>query len=225
MRVLIVAGEPGGSIPATRARIEQSWGARVIDHHGLTEVGPISFECWEAPGFLHVNEAEYICEVLDPVRPARLPDGEPGELVVTNLGRTASPVIRYRTGDIVVRRSERVRVRPHLGAARRRHPVRARTTWSTSAASTSIRPHRSGRAAVSRRSWSSDRPCRRHGAMRSLTLEIELAPHAGRRPRRRRAGVAASCARRSGLTVPVHVVEAGTLPRFEMKARRFVVEA
>ena len=50
VRVLIVAGEPGGSIPATRERIEQSWGARVIDHHGLTEVGPVSFECWEQPG-------------------------------------------------------------------------------------------------------------------------------------------------------------------------------
>ena len=52
VRVLIVAGEPGGSIPATRKRIEAGWGARVIDHHGLTEVGPISFECWESPGFL-----------------------------------------------------------------------------------------------------------------------------------------------------------------------------
>ena len=66
VRVLIVAGEPGGSIPATRERIERLWGARVIDHHGLTEVGPVSFECWEAPGFLHLNEGEYICEVLDP---------------------------------------------------------------------------------------------------------------------------------------------------------------
>ena len=51
VRVIIVAGEPGGSIPATRRHIEERWGARVIDHHGLTEVGPISFECWEAPGF------------------------------------------------------------------------------------------------------------------------------------------------------------------------------
>ena len=49
VRVVIVAGEPGGSIPATRDRIEAAWGARVIDHHGLTEVGPLSFECWEAP--------------------------------------------------------------------------------------------------------------------------------------------------------------------------------
>ena len=71
--MLIVAGEPGGSIPATRERIEQSWGARVIDHHGLTEVGPVSFECWEAPGFLHVNEGEFICEVLDPATGAGAP--------------------------------------------------------------------------------------------------------------------------------------------------------
>ena len=104
VRMLIVAGEPGGSIPPTRERIERSWGARVIDHHGLTEVGPVSFECWEAPGYLHANEGEFIAEVLDPVTSRPVADGEHGELVVTNLGRTASPVIRYRTGDIVVRR-------------------------------------------------------------------------------------------------------------------------
>jgi phenylacetate-CoA ligase len=91
VRVVIVAGEPGGSIPATRRRIEQEWGARVIDQHGLTEVGPVSFECWEEPGGLHVNEREFIGEVLastlEPVS-----DGEPGELVLTNLGRLASPL-------------------------------------------------------------------------------------------------------------------------------------
>ena len=105
VRVLIVAGEAGGSIPSTRARIEKGWGARVIDHHGLTEVGPISFECWEVPGALHLNEAEYICEVLEPGSDDAVADGERGELVVTNLGRAASPLIRYRTGDVVVRRS------------------------------------------------------------------------------------------------------------------------
>ena len=65
VRALIVSGEPGGNIPATRARIESAWGARVLDHHGLTEVGPISFECWESPGSLHLNEDAFICEVLD----------------------------------------------------------------------------------------------------------------------------------------------------------------
>ena len=78
VRMLIVAGEPGGSIPATRERIERCWGARVIDHHGLTEVGPVSFECWEAPGALHVNEGEFIAEVLDPGTGHEVPDGQTG---------------------------------------------------------------------------------------------------------------------------------------------------
>src|SRR5688572_4475930 len=105
VRMLIVAGEPGGSIPATRRRIEESWGARVIDHHGLTEIGPVSFECWENPGGLHVNEDEFVCEVIDPSTGQPVPDGQSGELIVTNLGRVASPNIRYRTGDIVIRRA------------------------------------------------------------------------------------------------------------------------
>jgi phenylacetate-CoA ligase len=106
VRVLIVAGEPGGSIPATRDQIERGWGARVIDHHGLTEVGPISFECWESPGALHLNEDQFVCEVLDPVSGRPVADGQAGELVVTNLGRLSNPVIRYQTADIVVRRSD-----------------------------------------------------------------------------------------------------------------------
>ena len=51
VRTIIVAGEPGGSIPSTRAQIEKLWpGARVFDHHGMTEVGPVSYECAERPG-------------------------------------------------------------------------------------------------------------------------------------------------------------------------------
>ena len=51
IRRIIVAGEAGGSIPATRQRIEQWWpGARVFDHHGMTETGPVSHECPARPG-------------------------------------------------------------------------------------------------------------------------------------------------------------------------------
>ena len=117
MHTLIVAGEPGGSIPATRERIESTWGARVLDHHGLTETGPISFECREAPGSLHINEGEYIAEVIDLETGRRAGDGERGELVVTNLGRVDSPIIRYRTGDIVVRQGRNLRLWTHMGSA------------------------------------------------------------------------------------------------------------
>lgn len=101
VRKIIVAGEPGGSIPATRQRIEESWNARVFDHHGMTEVGPMTIECLEAPGGLHVMEGDYIVEVIDPSTTQPVPAGQVGELVVTNLGRLGSPLIRYRTNDLV----------------------------------------------------------------------------------------------------------------------------
>ncbi len=101
VRALIVAGEPGGSIPATRRRIEEGWGARVFDHNGMTETGPLGFECIEAPGGLHLLEAACWPEVIDPTTLEPLPPGTEGELVITSFRRTASPLIRYRTGDLV----------------------------------------------------------------------------------------------------------------------------
>ena len=67
VRTIIVAGEPGGSVPAIRSRIESLWpGARVFDHHGMTEVGPVTYECPKRPGVLHVIESAYYAEVIDP---------------------------------------------------------------------------------------------------------------------------------------------------------------
>jgi phenylacetate-CoA ligase len=97
----MVAGEPGGSIPATRARIESSWGARVFDHSGLTEVGPAGVECTENPAGIHILEDHYLAEVIDPTTTQPVLSGTLGELVLTNLGRSGSPVLRYRTGDLV----------------------------------------------------------------------------------------------------------------------------
>jgi len=95
VRITVHAGEPGAGIPAVRARIEAGWGARAYDHAGMTEVGAYGYECVEQAG-LHVSESEFIAEVIDPTTggPAR-----DGELVLTNLGRVGSPVVRFRTGD------------------------------------------------------------------------------------------------------------------------------
>src|SRR5438874_407613 len=74
VKLIIVAGEPGGSIPATRACLEGLWpGARVFDHHGMTEVGPVSFECPAQPGVLHVMECAYLAEVIGAVTGMGLP--------------------------------------------------------------------------------------------------------------------------------------------------------
>jgi phenylacetate-CoA ligase len=223
VRVLIVAGEPGGSIPATRQRIEESWGARVIDHHGLTEVGPVSFECWEMPGSLHVNEGEFICEVLNPETAQPVPDGHPGELVITNLGRTASPVIRYRTGDVVVRRSEPCRCGRTW--ARLEGGILARADDMVNIRGVNVYPVgiesvvRRFAEVVEFRSTVS-----RAGALRSLRLEIEVRPDVADANGVAH-HVAAELRQALGLTIPVNVVRAGALPRFEMKSSRFVVEA
>ena len=97
VRVTVHAGEPGAGIAAVRARLEAAWGARAFDHAGMTEMGAYGYECAAQAG-LHVNESEFIVEVLDAETGAPARDGE---LVLTNLGRLGSPVIRYRTGDRV----------------------------------------------------------------------------------------------------------------------------
>jgi phenylacetate-CoA ligase len=101
LQKIIVAGEPGGSIPATRKRMEQAWNARVFDHSGMTEIGPVAIECPENPAGLHILEADYLAEVIDPASGAAVPPGHIGELMLTNLGRHGSPLLRYRTGDLV----------------------------------------------------------------------------------------------------------------------------
>jgi len=222
VRVVIVAGEPGGSIPATRSRIEQAWGARVIDHHGLTEVGPLSFECWEAPGFLHLNESRFLCEVVDAATLRPVPDGSRGELVVTSLGRSASPVLRYRTGDVVVRRSEPCAC--GRSWARLEGGILARADDMVNVRGVNVYPAaieavvRGFPEIVEFRSTVS-----RSHEMRSLSLEIEPAPGAPG-PEALAAAVGKRIREALGLTVPVRAVESRTLPRFEMKARRFVVE-
>lgn len=109
VRLLIVAGEPGAGIPATRARIERMWpGAALRDHHGMTEIGPVTFECPQRRGVLHVMEEGFIPEVIAPQTGQPVGPGETGELVLTNLGRVGSPLLRYRTGDLVKRAAERV---------------------------------------------------------------------------------------------------------------------
>lgn len=100
VRLVIVAGEPGGSSPAVRRRLAEAWAAAVLDHAGATEVGPWGvgdlaghgidvIEPWFHPEFLAVATGQ-------PASP-----GELSELVLTTLGRAGAPVFRYRTGDLV----------------------------------------------------------------------------------------------------------------------------
>lgn len=100
VRTLIVAGEPGGSVPSVRAAIENAWNAQVLDHSGASEVGPWGYGDSSGTG-LWVNEAEYIAEFISVESGEPAQQGELAELVLTNLGRPGCPLIRYRTGDLV----------------------------------------------------------------------------------------------------------------------------
>lgn len=116
---IIVAGEPGGSIPVVRASIAQSWDARVIDHAGASEIGAWGFATAADDG-LHVLETEFIaefwvfdaqnravrCVTADTVQTSHGGSdvdsaGPIAELVLSNLGRRGGPLMRYRTGDMV----------------------------------------------------------------------------------------------------------------------------
>ena len=101
---VVCTGEPGASMPAVRDRIEAAWGARCFDHAGASEVGSFAYPC-ATDGGLHLFEDEFVCEVLDPATGEPVPDGAAGELVMTALGRSGFPVIRYRTGDMIERSS------------------------------------------------------------------------------------------------------------------------
>lgn len=106
IRRIFVAGEPGGSIPETRQRIEALWGAKVYDYYGLSDIfGSCAGMCEEQHG-LHWAEDHILVEVLDPETQEPVADGERGELVLTTLKKSARPMIRFRTGDIVSFTSE-----------------------------------------------------------------------------------------------------------------------
>ena len=103
---IIVAGEPGGSIEATKSAIEKLWDAEIYDFYGISDIfGACAGMCPERDG-LHLAEDHVLLEVLDPQTLQPVKDGEKGEMVLTTLKKTARPLIRFRTGDIITQNRE-----------------------------------------------------------------------------------------------------------------------
>lgn len=219
IRGLIVAGEPGGHIPGTRERIEQAFGARVFDHAGMTEVGPWGFECVEDPSGFHVMENEFIAEVIDPQTLAPVVPGEEGELVLTNLGRLASPLVRYRTGDhvrLIHRRCACGRWFAMveggiLGRVDDMLVIRGNNVFP-SAVEGIIRRFTS----VVEFRMEVDQA----GPMADLDIAVEPVP--GADGTQLASQVADAIRDRLHFTPRVYAVESGSLPRFEMKAKRVI---
>ncbi|MDQ1128726.1 phenylacetate--CoA ligase family protein [Microbacterium sp. SORGH_AS_0888] len=104
VRTIILSGEPAGMIPETKALIEAEWGAKAYDTAGMTEISTIfMFEPADQPGGCHIIEDHILEKVFDPDTLRELPYGERGERVTTSFGRGIIPLIKYRTGDAVVK--------------------------------------------------------------------------------------------------------------------------
>jgi phenylacetate-CoA ligase len=216
VRQVICTGEPGASLPAVRSRIEEGFAARCLDHAGLTEVGPFGYPCPEGGG-LHLNEDEFACEVLDAgLRPAA--PGERGELVLTPLRRTGFPVLRYRTGDVVVNTDERCPGgHPHrwlpggiVGRTDDMVVIRGMNVFPSAIEEAVRRVSGPGEYRVTFYSETS--------GMDEIKLEVEL--REGAQARR----LQELMRHQFGLRVRVVPVVPGTLPHHEGKARRVVDE-
>ena len=221
LRLVIVAGEGGGSIPATRARIETLWpGATVFDHHGMTEVGPVSYQCPTQPGVLHVLESAYFPEVLNPHTEVAVRPGETGELVLTTLDRVGSPLLRYRTGDLVKPRARSVCAcgRSELALE---GGILGRSDDMVIVRGVNVYPSAVEdivRAFPEVTEYRVQLDCRQ--AMTELALEIEVADSAAPPALQRR--LEQTFQSLLNLRVPIRLLPPGSLPRFEMKAQRWV---
>jgi len=222
VRTLLVAGEPGGSVPAVRKKIEKEWGARVFDHWGMTEAGSLAVECVENPGGLHMLESECICEVLHTETQQPVEEDGVGELVITNLGRTGSPLIRYRTGDLV-------KVDPNpcpcgreivrfdggiLGRSDEMITIRGNNVFPSSLEGF-LREFE--QVAEFRMTLFTER------SMQHLRLEIEPVEEANAEQLKEKIG--SEMKDRFNFTADVEMKKPGTLPRFELKGKRFFREA
>lgn len=222
VRTILAAGEPGGSIPATRRFLEGLWrGARVVDHHGMTETGPVSYGCPGQPDVLHVIESAYIAEVIDPDSGRAVPAGGTGELVLTNLGRTGSPLLRYRTGDLV-RRAAELRCACGSFDLALEGGILGRTDDMVVVRGVNVYPSaiedilRAGSGVAEYRV-----SVHANHALAELSIEVEPMPGCPDTAALAQA-LEAKLHEVFALRIPVRSVGCGTLPRFEMKAQRWV---
>ena len=220
LRISILSGEPGANVPATKTRVESVWNFKSYDHAGASEVGAHSFECEIQPNGTHVNESEFIVEVLNPDTLEPVSEGEQGELIITNLGRIGFPVILYRTGDLVRLNHEPCkcgRTFPRfeggvLGRVDDMVVVRGINVFP-SAIENLIR--RSDEVEEFRITVSTVKQ------MGHLSIELDLKKYAD--PENAKKDVYQQIRNELSLSSEIKVVPHGSLPRFEMKARRFHV--
>ncbi|WP_425397242.1 phenylacetate--CoA ligase family protein [Aeoliella sp.] len=211
---IVVAGEPGGSIPSIRQRIEDTWHAKLTDHSGASEIGAWGYGDQQARG-LHIAESEFIAEFISVETGEPATDGELSHLILTTLGRVGAPLIRYRTSDLV---------RPRWNAAESNHfvllegGVLGRNDDMMVIRGVNIYPTSIEQILRSFPEVTEYRlTAKKRGQMDSVLIEVEDRLEETDR-------IAAELQKQLGLSIEVKLVPAMSLPRFEGKGRRFVDE-
>jgi phenylacetate-CoA ligase len=224
---LILSGEPAGSIPATKALIEKEWGAKAADTAGMTEVGTIiMFECEYQPGGAHIIEDTFLEEDIDPLTDEPVPYGAEGERVVTSFGRGFIPLLRYRTRDLV-RRVPASSCGCGRGFDLYDGGIRGRVDDMRVVRGTNVYPraieeimrHWEDVDEFQVRLYTAD------GRRDEIEVLVEFAnPEAGVPDGALREIGRQLADAHEGLRFGVRLAEAGSLPRFELKAKRLVDE-
>jgi phenylacetate-CoA ligase len=222
---VILSGEPSGSIPAVKRQLEAAWGAKVGDTAGMTELGTIMiFECSHQPGGTHIIEDHFIEEVVNPETGEPVPYGELGERVVTSFGRGFIPVLRYRTKDMVLKVPYSI---CDCGRTGDIYDGGIRGRWDDMKLIRGTNVYPRAVESIVRELDAVDEfqiyLWRADDIRDEITIRLELKP--GREaewPAVREKLAKALADAHEGLRFNIELMEPGTLPRFELKAKRLV---
>jgi phenylacetate-CoA ligase len=219
---ILCAGEPGASIPATKKRMEEAWGAKVYDHVGATEIGAWAYECTAQPGGPHVNEALFLVEIEDILTGEIITEpGRQGKLIMTALDREAQPCVRFDSKDIAEWAAEPC----PCGRTFRwiKGGVVGRADDITKVKGVLLAPSAIEEVVRSFPELSDEFEVivTKKGDVDDITLKVELVPEAVDRKEEVEARLVDQLRLKTNLRYNLEFHEYNTLPRYLIKARRF----
>jgi len=218
---ITVAGEPGGSIPATRKRMEEAWGTKVFDHCGATEIGAWGYECEYQSG-LHVNDALFLVQVEDVETGELITEpGKRGKMVITNLNRMAQPCIRFDSKDLIEWSSEQCECGRTFSLLK--GGVQGRADDITKVKGVLLSPTAIEEVVRSIQGLGDEYEVMvtKAGDIDNITLKVELNPGQEGNTELMKQKLIDQLRLKTNLSYNLEFYDYGTLPRYDIKARRF----
>ena len=221
IKIITVAGEPGAGIPGTRKRMEDAWGAKVYDHVGATEIGAWGNECAYQSG-LHVNEAFFLVEIEDVDTGITINEpGRKGKMVITALDRMAQPCIRFDSKDIIEWNSEQC----ECGRTFRllKGGIQGRADDITKVRGVLLAPTAIEEVvrSIPELTHEYEVTVTKRGDIDHISLKVELRPNQEVNKASIHQKLVDQLRMKTNLSYNIEYCEAGSLPRWDVKARRF----